>query len=127
MSLKIVETEKAPAAIGPYSQGIQVGNFVYTSGQLPIDMASGELVVDDIKKATKACIENAESILKEAGLSLNDVVKTLIFITDMDDFSQINEEYEKCFNGHKPARSCVEVSKLPKGAKVEIEVVAYKA
>lgn len=126
MSLKIIESPKAPAAIGPYAQAIKAGNFLYTSGQLPIDMATGDLIVDNIGLATRVCITNIESILKEAGYGLEDVVKTLIFIRDMDDFTLVNEEYEACFAGHKPARSCVEVSELPKDADLEIEVVAYK-
>lgn len=126
MTIKVIATEKAPAAIGPYSQGIEAGGFVYTSGQLPIDMSSGDLVLDDIRLATRASLENCRSILLEAGLNLENVVKTLIFITDMEDFQAVNEEYEKYFSEHKPARSCIEVSRLPKDARVEIELVAYR-
>lgn len=126
MSLKVISTEKAPAAIGPYSQGISVGDFLYTSGQLPIDMETGDLIVDDVARATKASLDNVRSILLEAGLDMDNIVKTLIFITNMDDFAEVNAAYEDYFKDHKPARSCVEVSKLPKGATVEIEVIAYK-
>ena len=126
MSLKVINTKKAPAAIGPYSQGIDVGNFVYTSGQLPIDMETGKLITDDVARATTASLNNIRSILQEAGLDMENIVKTLIFITDMNDFTSVNEAYENYFKDHKPARSCVEVSKLPKGATVEIEVIAYK-
>lgn len=119
----IVKTEKAPAAIGPYSQGVRVGNLLYTSGQLPINEA-GELVGDDIKKATAVCLDNIKAILEEAGTSMDKVVKTLVFIKDMNDFTALNEVYATYFTSNPPARSCVQPARLPKDALVEIEVIA---
>lgn len=119
----IVKTEKAPAAIGPYSQGVRVGNLLYTSGQLPINEA-GELVGDDIKKATAVCLDNIKAILEEAGTSMDKVVKTLVFIKDMNDFAALNEVYATYFTANPPARSCVQPARLPKDALVEIEVIA---
>lgn len=124
MGKQIINTNNAPGAIGPYSQATRIGNLVYTSGQLPIDMATGELVNDDVKKATEASLNNVKAILEEAGTSLNNVVKTLVFVKDMNDFAVVNEVYSKFFTENFPARSCVEVAKLPKDALVEIEVIA---
>lgn len=124
MEKKVINTEKAPGAIGPYSQGIKTGNLVFTSGQLPIDMESGELIIDDIKKATKASLENVKAILEEAGSSLGKVVKTVVYLRDIDDFGAMNEVYGQYFKELQPARSCFQVAKLPKNAPVEIEVVA---
>jgi 2-iminobutanoate/2-iminopropanoate deaminase len=124
MQKQIISTKNAPGAIGPYSQAVKVGNLIYTSGQLPIDLATGELVNDDIKKATARCLENVKGILEEAGTSLDKVIKTLVFLKDMNDFASVNEVYAKYFTENAPARSCVEVSKLPKDAKIEIEVIA---
>ncbi len=126
MKLNSIYTKKAPDAIGPYSQAIEVDGFVYTSGQIPVNPETGELITGDIKKATHQSIKNVQAILEECGLTLNDVVKSMIFITNMDDFGAINEVYGEYFNEHKPARSCVQVAKLPKGAEIEIEVVAKK-
>ncbi|HPP31071.1 MAG TPA: RidA family protein [Soehngenia sp.] len=122
--MSYISTEKAPAAIGPYSQGIVAGNLVFTSGQLPIDPNTGELVNDDIKLATKTSLENVKSIIEEAGSSIEKVIKVTVYVTNMDDFSKINEVYAEYFTEHKPARSLVEVSKLPKGGLIEIEAVA---
>lgn len=124
MEISYISTKKAPAAIGPYSQGIVAGNLVFTSGQLPIDPSSGDLVNDDIKLATKTSLENVKSILEEAGSSIEKVIKVTVYVTNMDDFSIINEVYSEYFAEHKPARSLVEVSKLPKGGLIEIEAVA---
>lgn len=124
MEKKQVVTMNAPAAIGPYSQAIRVGDFIYTSGQLPIDMESGQLETD-VKKATKVALKNLESILKAEGCDLSKVVKTTVFIQNMDDFGEINEVYANFFEDVPPARSCVEVAKLPKGAVLEIEAIAY--
>lgn len=124
MGKQIINTKNAPGAIGPYSQATRIGNLVYTSGQLPIDMATGELVNDDVKKATEASLNNVKAILEEAGTSLGNVVKTLVFVKDMNDFAAVNEVYSKFFTENYPARSCVEVAKLPKDALVEIEVIA---
>ncbi|RBP44923.1 RidA family protein [Garciella nitratireducens] len=119
-----ISTQKAPAAIGPYSQGIKIGDIIYTSGQLPIDMNTGELVTDDIKKATKASLDNVKAILEQAGSSMDKVVKTTVFLKDMEDFADMNEVYANYFSQEAPARSCVQVAKLPKDAPIEIEVIA---
>lgn len=124
MERKVINTSKAPSAIGPYSQAIKVGQMLFTSGQIPIDPATGELVNDDIKKATERVMENLKAILEEAGTSLNNVVKTVIFIKDMNNFADINEVYGKYFTNNPPARSCVEVARLPKDVQIEIEAVA---
>ena len=124
MGIKVISTEKAPAAIGPYSQGMNIGDLVFTSGQLPIDMATGELVMDDIKKATKASLENVKAILETAGSSMEKTIKLTIFISDMNNFAMVNEVYGEYFTDHKPARSCVEVARLPKDALIEIEAIA---
>lgn len=121
--MKIVYTKEAPAAIGPYSQGIIVNNMFYSSGQIPLN-SNGELVQGDVQAQTEQVLKNVEAVLKEAGASLETVVKTTMFIKDMTDFSLINEVYEKYFSNHKPARSCVEVARLPKDSLVEIEVIA---
>ncbi len=123
---KVIQTEKAPAAIGPYSQAIQAGNFLYTSGQLPVDPATGEFPEGGIAAQAEQSIRNVGAILEEAGYSFTDAVKTLCFLADMNDFAAFNQVYEKYFTG-KPARSCVAVKQLPKNALCEIEVVCCKA
>lgn len=123
MSVKLIHTEKAPAAVGPYSQGAIVGNLVFTSGQIPLIPESGDLVTDDIKKAAKQSLENVKAILEHAGSSMDKVIKVNVFVSDMGNFAAVNEVYEEYFNEHKPARSCVEV-KLPKDALIEIEAIA---
>ena len=125
MTKEVINTNNAPEAIGPYSQGVIVGDFVYTSGQIPLNPATGELVTD-IKLATKQSMENIKAILEEAGTSLNNVVKTSIFLKDLNDFEAVNEVYGTYFIENKPARSCVQVAKLPKGAPIEIEAIATK-
>ncbi len=124
MEKQIINTVKAPAALGPYSQAVKVGNVLYTSGSLAINAATGEFVNDDIKKATAQSLDNIKHILEEAGTSLDKVVKTLVFLKDMNDFAAMNEVYAQYFTENPPARSCVEVAKLPKDALVEIEVIA---
>lgn len=124
--MKVIQTQKAPAAVGPYSQAIEVNGLIFTSGQLPIIPESGELINDDIKKATARSLENIKEILQVAGSSLDKVVKVNIFLKDMNEFSSVNEVYSKYFTTNKPARSCVEVSKLPKDGIIEIEAVAEK-
>lgn len=121
--MKIIDTTNAPAAIGPYSQAIVIGDLVYTSGQIPINPASGQIEAADIKSQAEQVIANLSAVLKEAGSSLENAVKTTCFLSNMKDFSDFNEVYAKYFTG-KPARSCVEVSALPKGALVEVEVIA---
>ena len=121
---KVIKTTKAPAAIGPYNQAIQVGNLVYTSGQIPIDPATGNFVEGGIKEQTRQSLLNVKAILEEAGLTMRDVIKTTVFMADMNDFSDMNAVYSEFFPEPYPARSAVAVKTLPKGALVEIEVVA---
>ncbi|WP_019157171.1 RidA family protein [Robertmurraya massiliosenegalensis] len=121
--MKIVQTNEAPAAIGPYSQGIVVNNLFYSSGQIPLT-AAGDMVQGDVKEQTHQVFKNLQAVLKEAGAALETVVKATVFIKNMDDFGSINEVYGEYFSTHKPARSCVEVARLPKDALVEIEVIA---
>lgn len=123
MTREIISTEKAPQAIGPYSQGIKFGNMVFTSGQIPINPATGELITE-IKEATKQSLENVKAILEEAGSSLDKVIKVGVFLNDMNDFAVVNEVYSEYFNNNKPARSCVEVARLPKDSVIEIEAIA---
>ena len=122
--MKVISTKKAPAAIGPYSQAIQVGNLVYASGQIPIDPATGAFVEGGIKEQTRQSLTNVKSILEEAGLTMASVVKTTVFMADMNDFAEMNGVYAEFFAEPYPARSAVAVKTLPKGALVEIEVVA---
>ena len=121
--MKIIQTKNAPAAIGPYSQAIVSGGFIYTSGQIPIDPATGALVDGNIEAQTEQAIKNLAAVLNAAGSDLTGVVKTTCFLQSIGDFAAFNAVYEKYFTG-KPARSCVEVAALPKGALVEIEVIA---
>ena len=120
--MKTINTNKAPEALGPYSHAMVVNNLVFTSGQIPLD-TEGNIVSSDVKEQTKQLLENLSVVLEEAGSDLNSVVKATIFISDMNEFQQINEVYGSYFNEHQPARSCVEVSRLPKDVKVEIELV----
>ncbi len=122
--METISTKNAPAAIGPYSQAIKVGNLIYTSGQIPIDPATGTLVAGGIKEQTRQSLLNVQAILKEAGLSMSSVVKTTVFMADMNDFADMNAVYAEFFTEPYPARSAVAVKALPKGALVEIEVVA---
>ena len=123
MQKEIISTSKAPSAIGPYSQGIKIGEMVFTSGQIPVNPATGE-VVTEIKASTRQSLENVKAVLEEAGSSLEKVVKVVVFIKDMNDFGQVNEVYGEYFNENPPARSCVEVARLPKDCVIEIEAVA---
>ena len=126
MMKKVIKTAKAPSAIGPYSQAIQVGNLVYTSGQIPIDPSTGAFVEGGIKEQTRQSLQNVKSILEEAGLTMCDVLKTTVFMADMNDFAEMNAVYAEFFTEPYPARSAVAVKTLPKGALVEIEAVAGK-
>lgn len=121
---KVINTNQAPAAIGPYSQAIKVGNLVYTSGQIPINPATGNFVEGGIKEQTRQSLTNIKAILEETGLSMNNVVKTTVFLADMNDFADMNSVYAEFFSEPYPARSAVAVKTMPKGALVEIEVVA---
>ena len=122
--MKAISTAKAPAAIGPYSQAIYVGNLVITSGQLPIDPTTGAIVEGGIKEQTRQSLTNVKAILEGAGLSMGNVVKTTVFMADMNDFAEMNSVYAEFFAEPYPARSAVAVKTLPKGALVEIEVIA---
>ncbi len=122
---KTIETKKAPAALGPYSQAVIAGDFLFVSGQIPYIPETMTLISEDVQEQTKQALENVGAILEEAGCSFDDVVKASVFIKNMDDFGKINEVYEKYFAKSKPARACVEVARLPKDVKVEIEVIAY--
>ena len=124
MQKEIISTSKAPCAIGPYSQANKIGNLIFTSGQIPLVPATGELVTD-IEGATKQCLENIKAILEEAGSSLEKVVKVVIFLSDINDFATVNKIYGEYFTDNEPARSCVEIAKLPKDALLEIETIAY--
>ena len=121
---EVINTKAAPAAIGPYSQAIKVGNLVYTSGQIPIDLTTGNFVDGGIKEQTRQSLLNVQAILKEVGLSMSNVIKTTVFLADMNDFADMNAIYAEFFSEPYPARSAVAVKTLPKGALVEIEVVA---
>ena len=125
MALNIIHTENAPAAVGPYSQAVRTGNLLLTSGQLGLDPVTGTLP-EGIAAQAEQSLKNIDAILAEAGFAKTDVVKTTVFIRNMSDFGTVNEIYAAYFGGHKPARSCVEVSALPKGGLVEIEVIASK-
>lgn len=124
--MKVINTKKAPAAIGPYSQAIEVNGFVYTSGQLPINPETGEFAGSDIKSQTEQSLKNVKAILEEAGLTMQNVVKTTVFLADMADFAAMNEVYSSYFSEPYPARSAVAVKTLPKAALIEIECVAAK-
>ena len=119
-----LSTENAPAAIGPYSQAVRAGNLLFISGQLPVDPASGAFAGDSVAAQTEQSLKNVASILAAAGLQLGDVVKTTVFLKDMNTFGEMNETYAKSFASEPPARACVEVARLPKDALIEIEAVA---
>mgnify|MGYP000931693876 CR=1 FL=1 len=125
MEKKIISTSKAPAAIGPYSQAIKVGNFLYTSGQISLDPETMEMVTGSIEIETEKVLQNLEAILIEDGLNLNHVIKTTVYLINLSDFSKMNQVYENFFSSNKPARACVQVAALPKGAKVEIDAIAH--
>jgi len=123
--MKYIQTKKAPSAIGPYSQAISINGMVYTSGQIALmENGSDELLSENVSVQTQKVLQNLEAVLEEAGSSIENVIKTTIFLADMDDFVTVNEIYEKKFNSHKPARSTVAVKTLPKNALVEIDAVA---
>ena len=126
---KIIHTEKAPAAIGPYVQAVDLGNLVLTSGQIPVNPANGEVPKDIVAQARQS-LENVKAIIEQAGLKVGDIVKTTVFVKDLNDFAAVNAEYEKFFkeSNHPnfPARSCVEVARLPKDVGVEIEAIAVR-
>ena len=126
MTKQIIKTEAAPAPVGPYSQAVLINGFLYCSGQIPLDAKTGEVFRGDISEQTKRCMENVRAVLEEASLGFSDIVKTMIFITDMSDFAKVNEVYATYFESDAPARSCVAVKTLPKDVNVEVEVIAFK-
>ncbi|MEP6944435.1 MAG: RidA family protein [Acidobacteriota bacterium] len=121
---EIISTEKAPGAIGPYSQAIKTGGLVFCSGQIPIDPATGNFVSENVAEQTEQVLKNLEAVLKAAGTSLDGVVKTTVFLADMNDFAEMNEIYGKFFSDNKPARATVQAARLPRDARVEIECIA---
>ena len=123
---KIISTDQAPKAIGPYSQAVQMGSFLFCSGQIPIDPQTNEVFTGDIKTQTEMVIKNIEGVLKAADMNFSNIIKTTIFITNMNDFATVNEVYAKAFTSEPPARSTVAVAALPKGVNVEIEVLAHR-
>ena len=120
---EVIFTDKAPAAVGPYSQAIKAGNVVYCSGQIPLVPETGALVEGDIKAQAEQSLKNVKAVVTEADADLTNIVKTTVYLVDMADFGAVNEVYSDFFGDHKPARSCVAVKELPKGAKVEVEVL----
>jgi len=124
MTKRIIQTEQAPAAIGPYSQAISIGDFLFTSGQIALDPESGIFLSGEIEEETEQTLKNISAILRAGGLSLENVVKTTVYLSDLNHFSRMNQVYEKYFSKTKPARACVQVAALPKGAKIEIDAIA---
>ncbi len=124
MPKKLINSPTAPKPIGPYSQAVVAGGFLFASGQIPLDPDTNELVQGNIEAQTERVLRNIEAVLKQAGLGLGDVVKTSIYLADMGEFPQMNEEYAKHFGDHRPARATVEVSRLPKDVRVEIDAIA---
>ena len=124
MSRKVVSSENAPKAIGPYSQAIKAGGFVFCSGQIPSNPDTGELVLGSITDQTRQVLTNLKSVLETAGTTMENVVKATVFLKDMDDFSEMNSEYSNWFSGEPPARAAVQVARLPKDVGIEIEVIA---
>ncbi len=122
--MQMIETDKAPKAIGPYSQAVKCENLLFISGQIPIDPETQEMVKGGIEEQTKQVMENIKAIIEEAGINMEHIVKTTIFLKNLNDFQTVNEIYGSYFKEHKPARATIEVSNLPKGALIEIEAVA---
>ena len=124
MKKEIIATDKAPSAIGPYSQAVRVGDFLYTSGQIALDPNTGNFLSGKVEAETELTLYNLRAILEAGGLSLDHVIKTTVYLADMGDFPRMNQVYERIFGDNKPARACVQVAALPKGAKVEIDAIA---
>ena len=122
--MNLIKTNAAPAAVGPYSQAVQHQSLIFVSGQLPIDPLTGAFVPGDIKDMTRQCMKNLQAVLEAAGSRLEQIVKTTIYVTDLSKFSLVNEAYGEFFSEHLPARACLQVAALPKGAEVEIEAIA---
>ena len=123
--MKVISTQNAPAAIGPYSQALDLGGMVFVSGQIPVDPATGAMP-EDVQDQARQSLANLKAILADAGLTMADVVKTVVFLADLDDFAAVNEVYAQTFAQPFPARSCMQVAGIPKGAKVEIECIAVR-
>ena len=121
MIKRIIQTEQAPAAIGPYSQAIRIGDFLYTSGQIALDPESGIFLSGEIEEETEQTLKNISAILQAGGVNFENVIKTTVYLSDLNDFTSMNQVYEKYFSKNKPARACVQVAALPKGAKIEID------
>ena len=124
MIKRTIETKQAPAAIGPYSQAIRIGDFLYTSGQIALDPESGIFLSGEIEEETEQTLKNISAILQAGGVSFENVIKTTVYLSDLNDFTRMNQVYEKYFSKNKPARACVQVAALPKGAKIEIDAIA---
>jgi 2-iminobutanoate/2-iminopropanoate deaminase len=124
MTKQIIKTDQAPAAIGPYEQAIRLGNMLYSSGQIALDPKTGDFLSGEIEAETEQTLNNVQAILKAAGMDMANVVKTNVYLADMNHFARMNAVYKKYFGESKPARACVQVAALPKGAKVEIDVIA---
>lgn len=122
--MEIIATENAPGAIGPYSQAVKAGGMVFCSGQIPIDISTGEFVSQDVSEQTEQVLKNLSAVLEAAGSGLNKVVKTTVFLADMNDFAAMNEVYAKYFNENKPARATIQAARLPRDARVEIDCIA---
>ena len=125
MQKKPVKTTEAPEAIGPYSQAIRIGDFLYTSGQISLDPKTMEMITGNIELETEKVLRNIEAILNADGLNFSHVIKTTVYLTDLSEFTRMNQVYEKFFSNTKPARACVQVAALPKGAKIEIDAIAH--
>lgn len=125
-TMKLLHTDRAPAAIGPYSQAVQVGDWLFTSGQVGIDPATGELVTGGFEAEARQVLANLSEVLANAGCAFGDVVKATIYVADMADFARLNELYGEAMGGHRPARSTVQAAALPKGARVEIDLIAHR-
>ena len=124
MNKRIIQTDQAPAAIGPYSQAIRIGDFLYTSGQIALDPESGIFLSGEIEEETEQTLKNISAILQAGGVNFENVIKTTVYLSDLNDFTRMNQVYEKYFSKNKPARACVQVAALPKGAKIEIDAIA---
>lgn len=128
---KVLHTEKAPAAIGPYVQGVDLGNMVMTSGQIPVIPETGEIVSEEVTKQARQSLDNVKAVVESSGLAVKDIIKMTVFVQDLNDFAAVNEVYGAFFDEHKvenyPARSCVEVARLPKDVKIEIEAIAVRS
>jgi len=125
--IRAVHTDDAPAAIGPYSQAVVYGGLVYTAGQIPLDPRSGEMMEGSVAEQTRKVFDNLRAVLEQAGASLSTVLKTTVFLQDMNDFAAMNEVYAEAFGDHRPARSAVQAARLPRDARVEIEAIAVVA